>query len=316
MKSFCVWLGLACAAIGQVPEYLPLQLGNQWIYRASLGPQQVVSVSRLETVGGNTYAVLTGFFDETWLRATADGVLVRYDREARVERPYLDFTAREGVSYPTSAHPCNTTALTESKTFQGKFPLGEFGSVFAIRYTGNPVCADSGLAADYYLPYIGLLRRTEITIAGPRSYDLTYARINGTVMISTAETSFSVSTDKPVYLISTADVPAMSARMTLRTDEDLTLEFSSGQEIDYVLRNSEGKEVFRWSATRTFVQGLKTLRVRKEHNWTASIPLTDADGKALPPGTYQLDGFLTTTAGARYRGVVTIELTATRPDPK
>ena len=27
-----------------------------------------------------------------------------------------------------------------------------------------------------------------------------------------------------------------------------------------------------------------------------------------PPGTYQLDGFVTTVGGARYRGVVTIEL--------
>ncbi len=231
---------------------------------------------------------------------------MNYDREARAERPYLDFTAREGASFPTSAHPCNGTAMAESKSFKGTFPLGEFSSVAAIRYGGN-TCADAGLTADFYLPYIGLLRRTEITIAGPRTYDLTYARINGTVMISTGETTFSVSTDKTMYL-ATRDIPMVSARMTLRTDENLVLEFSSGQEIDYVLRDRESKEVFRWSATRTFLQGLKTLRINKEHNWATSFPLSGADGKALPAGTYQLDGFITTMNGARYRGVVTIEL--------
>ncbi len=60
MRNVCIWLGLACSAAAQVPEYLPLQLGNQWIYRMANGAQQVLSVARQETVNGNTYAVLTG----------------------------------------------------------------------------------------------------------------------------------------------------------------------------------------------------------------------------------------------------------------
>ena len=312
MKNLAIWLAMAAGALAQTPEYLPLQVGNQWVYRTASAPQQVLSVVRQETVNGNTYAVLTGLLNEVWLRSTTDGVLVNYDREARRERPYLNFAGREGATFATSAHPCNTSAEVETKNFKGSFALGEFSGVAAIRY-GGLVCADAGLTADYYLPYIGLLRRTEITIAGPRTYDLTYARINGTVMISTAETTFSVSTDKSVYLRTNRDIPSVVARMTLRSDDDLQLEFGTGQEIEYLLTDSAGRTIFKWSDGRNFTQALTSLRIAKERNWAASIPLKGADGQALPAGIYQLDGFVTTMGGARYRGVVTIEIAETKP---
>ena len=298
MKSLAMMLALAVGAVAQIPEYLPLQVGNQWIYRTANGAQEVLSIPRTETVNGTTYAVLTGFSNEAWLRWASDGVLVNYDRESRTERPYLNFASSEGTSFPTSAHPCSTTAAIETKNFKGSFPLGEFSNVAMIRYGGN-VCADAGLTADYYLPYIGLLRRTETTIAGPRTYDLTYARINGTVMISTNETTFAISTDKAVYLNTTREIPMVSARMTLRhSDENnpLILEFSSGQEVDYILTDSTGKTIYRWSAARTFIQALHNLRITKEQNWATSFPLQDADGKVLPAGIYKLEGFITTMA--------------------
>ena len=298
--------------MAQTPEYLPLQVGNQWIYRTANGPQQVLSVAREETANGQRYAVLTGFGTETWLRVSPEGALVSYDRESANERPYLNFSAPEGRPFPTSAHPCNSTAEVETRAFQGTFPLGNFTGVTTIRYGGNR-CADAGLTADYYLPYIGLLRRTETTIAGPRTYDLTYARINGTVMISTSESTFSVTTDKAVYLNTTREIPTVFARMTLRSDDDVVLDFASGQEIEYLLTDSKGRVVFKWSEGRSFIQALQSLRINKEHNWAALIPLKGADGQALPAGTYRLDGFVTTMGEPRYRGIVTIELKQVPP---
>ncbi len=315
MKSLTMLFLSVLGTFAQVPEYLPLQPGNQWIYRTSGGAQQVVSVARQETVAGNTYSVLTGFGAESWVRASSDGVLVSYDRNSRTERPYLDFTAREKTSFPTSAHPCNTTAEIESKAFRGSFPLGEFSSIAAIRYGGN-VCADAGITADYYLPYIGLLRRMEITLAGPRTYDLTYARINGTVMISTHETTFSLTTDKAVYLNTTSDIPVLTARMTLRhsdSTDPLVLEIGTSQEVDYILTDRTGKTIFKWSDGQAFTQALTTLRINQERNWVVSIPLKGLDGKVLSGGTYQLEGLVTTLGGARYRAQVTIEVAEVRP---
>ena len=148
MKHACIWLAMATSLLAQTPEYLPLQVGNQWIYRASLGPQQVVSVSRQQIVNSNAYAVLTGFNGEAWLRQSEDGVLVSYDPVTRTERPYLNFAAPEGRTFPTSVHSCNTTAEIESRNFKGTFALGEFTGVAAIRY-GGLTCADAGLSNDY-----------------------------------------------------------------------------------------------------------------------------------------------------------------------
>jgi hypothetical protein len=301
MRIITGWLILAASAVAQVPEYLPLQVGNQWVYRASPGDPQVLAVSRQETVNGNTYFVLKGFGQESWLRYVSDGVLVNYDRESRTEQPYLNFTAREGATFPTTAHPCNTTAVIETKSFKGSFPLGEFSTIAQVRYGGN-LCADAGLTADYFLPYIGLIRRTETSFTGPRSYELTYARINGTVMVSTNETGFSLSTDKAVYLSATRDIPVAAARMTLRhTDETspLILEFSSGQEVDYILTDSTGKTIWKWSDGRGFTQALHNLRVAREHNWATEIPLKGADGNVLPGGTYRLEGLITTRSEGR-----------------
>ncbi len=314
MRILNIALALAAGAFAQTPEYLPLQVGNQWIYRTTNALQQVVSVARKQVVNGNSYAVLAGFGGEAWLRQTEDGVLVIYDPIARTERPYLNFVAPEGRGFATSIHPCNTMGQMESRSFKGTFPLGEFNGVASIRY-GGLTCADAGLTAEFYLPYIGLLRRTEITIAGPRTYELTYARINGTVMIATAETTFALTTDKSVYLTSNAIAPTVFARMTLRSDDDLVLEFTSGQQIEYQLSDRTGKVVFTWSASRSFVQGSQTLRINKEQNWAELIPLRDADGKPLPPGRYILDGFVTTTGGPRYRGVVAIDLAEARATP-
>lgn len=305
-------LVLASSAFAQIPEYLPLQLGNQWVYRASLGEPLEVSVSRLESAGGHTYSVLSGMGSETWLRYASDGLLMQYDREARTESVYLNFTVSEGASYRTTAHPCNTTAELQSKSFKDSFPLGEFSNVAQVRYGGN-VCADAGLTADYYLPYIGLLRRTETSFTGPRTYDLIYARINGTVMVSTNETSFSLSTDKPIYVNSGTDVPIASARITLRTSEDLILEFGTGQEIDCILSDSDGNTIFKWSDGQSFTQAMKTVRVSKERNWATRIPLKSADGQTLRGGIYTLEGRITTLGGPRYRAIVTIEIAEIRP---
>lgn len=322
MKSWAMILATAVGAFAQVPEYLPLQVGNQWIYKGTTGPNaslasnEVLSIPRQETVGGRTYFVLTGLSgQEPWLRYASDGVLVNYDRETRTERPYLDFTTPVGRTLPTSGHPCHTTAEIQDKSYKGSFPLGEFGNVLQVRYTGN-TCADAGLTADYYLPYIGLLRRAETTLAGARVYDLIYARINGTVMISAGETSFSLSTDKAAYLNTTSEIPVMSANLTLRhsdSTDPLTLQFSSGQEFDYILSDSTGKVIYQFSSTATFIQATHTLTIAKEHNWPLRIPLRGADGRVLPGGTYKLEGFLTTAGGVRYRAMVTIEVAEIRP---
>lgn len=295
---------VAVCAFAQTPEYLPLQAGNQWIYRSS-GPGEglVVEVARTQTVGDRTYYELAGLPEgPVWLRATGNGDYVAYDPETRQERPWLAFSTAEGVRFPAGTHGCNPNATIVSKSFRGVYSLGEFGNLARIRYEPGP-CADGGLESELWLPWVGLLQRTELTIAGPRTYELVYARINGVLMLTTPSTSFGITSDPPRYT-PLGRPESLTVRLTLRHSFGLPLEltFPSGQSFDFVLRNEKGDEVYRWSATRGFPAVVQNLRVQGEKNWQAVLPLA-----AIAPGKYLLEGFLTTNPIV-YRAQMAVEI--------
>ena len=59
MQRYVIFL-VAAHALGQDLEYWPLTPGNQWVYTASLGEPLTVEVTRNETIGENTYALVRG----------------------------------------------------------------------------------------------------------------------------------------------------------------------------------------------------------------------------------------------------------------
>lgn len=295
---------LAVCAFAQTPEYLPLQVGNQWIYRSS-GPGEgwVVEVARTQAVGDRTYYELAGLPEgPVWLRATGAGDYVAYDPETRQERPWLAFSTAEGVRFPAGVSPCNPFATIVTKSFRGGFSLGEYENLARVLYPPGP-CADAGIGSDLWLPWVGLLQRTELTIAGPRTYELVYARINGVLLLTTPSTSFGITADPPRYT-PLGRPESLTVRLTLRHSFGLPLEltFPSGQSFDFVLRNEKGDEVYRWSATRLFPAVVQNLRVQGEKNWQAVLPLT-----ALAPGKYTVEGFLTTNPIV-YRAQMAVEI--------
>ena len=300
---------MSSLARGQGPDYFPLGVGNQWVYQASLGGPRVVEITGVETVNDRTYFVVSGLNGRELLRRLDSGAMVVLDPETREERSWIDFTAPDQVDRSSAAHPCSTTAAIVSRRVSGKFQIGEFDEVTQVRFGGN-VCADAGLIADYYLPNIGLLRRTEQSFTGPRTYELTYARINGVVMITGAERSFQLATDAISYPTIEGRPSRLRVRMTLRIQNVLPAElnFSSSQEYDLILRNRDGQEVYRWSSTRAFVAVLKTLTVVGEKNWAEELILADATGRALAPGQYSLEAVITTSSGPQYRATVPFEI--------
>ena len=300
-------LFVACVAVcafAQTPEYLPLQTGNQWIYRTSgFGADLVVEIARTQTVANRTYFELAGFPEgPVWLRASGNGDYLAYDPETRQERPWLSFSAAEGARFASGVNSCNPAATIVTKSFRGAFSLGEFSTVAQVRYEPG-TCADAGLESDFWLPYFGLLRRTEITIAGPRTYELVYARINGVLLVHTPSTSFAITADPPRYT-PLGRPESLTVRLTLRHSFGLPLDltFPSGQSFDFALRDEKGSEVYRWSATRTFPAVVQNVRVIGEKNWLAVIPL---DG--IPAGKYTLEGWLT-TAPLAYRAQMAVEI--------
>jgi hypothetical protein len=188
-------------------------------------------------------------------------------------------------------------------------PIGSFANLFRVTYT--PSCADAGIQEELYLPYIGLVRRTRTTIAGPRVLELVYARIAGVTVVGAPDTSFALTVDKSVYVVSGANPqqPApILARITLRntTGSPLTLTYPSGQEFDFILRNPKGDIVYRWSADKGFTQGVRQEDFAGERNRAVSIPLVDLNGAQLAHGNYLLEASLTALPPAAFRAQVGI----------
>ncbi len=279
---------LAGAAVfAQSPEYLPLQQGNTWVYKSSTGSFQV-QAGAPAVFGGNEYTPLIGLpaSPSLYLRNTPEGRIYQWDAVAKQEVLYLDTAAADA---PTNVDACNTASHIESREGKYSGPLGTFENVLDVRYTaGN--CADAGLISDQFLPWVGLLARTQQSIAGPRTYELVYARLGGVTVLTPAETSFSMSV-----------TPALDVQLALRHtgSAPLELNFRTSQQYELEAYDEKGELVYRWSDGRGFTQVVVSLSVTGEKLWLISLPT----GK-FPPGQYTFKAWLTSSTGGAFSATV------------
>jgi hypothetical protein len=300
-------LGLVTAAgmFGAAPnDYYPLQTNNQWIYQASGNLRQdpvAVSITQSADFGGQTYFLYSGLDGPQWLRADDLGVVYAYDSTTRLERILI---SADGTFKP--ANSCNQTGHIVSTNASYSGPLGTWqGGVIEVQYDPGS-CADAGTLRELYLPYVGLVQRTVQTIAGPRTYDLVYARLGGVMVATAPETSFTLALDNASYTASPTRGVAR-ARLALRhTGPDtLKLDFTSGQEFDLTIRNSKGEAVYQWSSNKLFAQVLHSLEINGEKDWALSFPLDQ-----LAPGSYTAEGFLTNIPARSYTSTVAFTIVA------
>lgn len=286
----------AACAFAQV-DYFPLESGNQWVYRSEgrAGTAAfTVEVKQPQLFNGREYFLVEGFPTQTrvWLRKDPEGAVYMWDAEARCEAIWIDFPAQPPVVFKPGADPCAAHAAVESRQWEYKGPIGEFKNALSVKYAPG-ACADAGLERDVFLPWVGLVQRTEQTIAGPRVYNLVYARLGSTV-IGAGEAGFSLTLDRHVYyanLMPPVDparaTPVMTARLTVRnsTSEPLELNFNSSQRFNIVIYDSDGKVVYNWMATRLFMPVVGRETIIGEKNWAETIPLAVGD-RPLPAGRY------------------------------
>ena len=311
IASFALFASLATAAS---PDYLPLEVGNQWIYRAGT---QTMTVEVLRKEGA--YYVVRGFPDgDVWLRMDDGGTLYAFDGMAGREAVWAAFNAPEGTEYDTVIEPCTRRGRIASRAARYSGSIGQFDTALRIAYPPSG-CADAGITEEIYLPWVGLARRTITTIAGPVAFDLVYAQLGGVTIITGQGASFGLSLDRLVYtanLMPPVDprrsVPEMALRMTLRnaTDTPLELVFPSGQSYDVVIRNAKDEVVYRWSDGKAFAMIFRreTLAPRRERNFVLSVQLGDKDNKPLPQGRYTAEAWLATEGGKRYTATVGFEI--------
>ncbi|MBI4874618.1 MAG: hypothetical protein HY822_08295 [Acidobacteria bacterium] len=307
--------GLASAA---APDYLPLAPGNQWIYRAG-GQTLTVEVLRIE----GAYFVVRGFPNgEVRLRRDDDGTLYALDARGGRESVWAAFGAPDGTEYDTVIDPCNRRARVVSHSARYAGPVGEFRQeALHIAYPPSG-CADAGITEEFYLPWVGLVRRTVTTIAGPVTYDLVYARLGGVTVISEPGLSVGLLLNRQVYYVNLMPpvdprrvVPELTARLSLRNGTETPLEvvFPSGQNYDLEIRNARDELLHRWSDGRAFTMIFRreTLAPGQERNYLIAVPLGDKDGKPFPDGRYTAEAWFATEGGKRYAARLPFEIQTT-----
>jgi hypothetical protein len=309
----------ALPALAVQPDYFPIAVDNQWVYRSTgQAPVQtwVVDIPRYEFFGDRAYFLVRGFpGGDAWVRMDESSTLWAWDAAERRDRVWAAFATAEGDSYRTEIDPCSRAAQVVSRKARLSGPLGDFTETLRVRYATSG-CADAGFTEDYYLPWIGLIERTFTTIAGPRTFQLIYARLGGITVVSEQQISFALSLDRSIYyanLMPPVDpqraVPVMTARLTLRnTDQPIRLEYPSGQTYDLAIRNEKGDVVYQWSDGQAFTMALRMETFGPgEKNWTITVPL-GLKGVPFAEGRYVAEGWLTTIGPKAYATSVGFEI--------
>jgi hypothetical protein len=274
-------------------------------------------------VDGTRYYELLGYTPEAaFVRQTRSGQLVerRRDSENRwFDREVLwyDFTAPEGMTWESGmASDCNGRASKAAPPGSVQVPAGTFDSLVRIAYQGTN-CADAGLEEEIFADGIGLVRRTSITIGGPRSIELVSAQIGGK-QIAPKGLTVSLMIDKPVYVADLTPpvdpdraVLVLQARFSIENtgEQPLNIIVPTSQEFDLVIRSESGQEVFRWSDGKAFTQSLVTLPFNPgEKVYVVDAPLSSGGGQPLPAGRYTVEAWLATAAPKLYGATTAFEL--------
>ncbi len=301
------------------PDYFPLHVGNQWVYRGSGTRGEstlVLEITRTAEFNGRVYWLLHGLPGaDYWLRMDDAGTLWAYNPDRSSEEVWYAFQASEGQPYTTAVPGnCCGRGMVSSRKAAYKGPIGEVDYALEVRYPG---VFQVGLDREVFLPYIGMVHRTQAT-GGPTyaTYDLIYSRTGGVTVIAEPELSFGLTLDQSLYtanLMPPVDpqrsVPLLTARLTLRntTPHPVQLTFPSGQTYDLVIRNEKGEVVYRWSDGKFFTMAIRNESFSGEKNWVITVRL-GAEGKPWPPGKYVAEGWLTATAPRSFSASVGFEI--------
>ncbi|TYR77816.1 hypothetical protein FZC79_03120 [Rossellomorea vietnamensis] len=78
------------------------------------------------------------------------------------------------------------------------------------------------------------------------------------------------------------------------TSEKMILEFPSSQFFDYIVKDHSGKEVYRYSDNKAFLQAIQriTLTSGEQKVWQSKWNHTSSGGQKIPPGEYMVEAFL------------------------
>ncbi|HEY1336278.1 MAG TPA: BsuPI-related putative proteinase inhibitor [Bryobacteraceae bacterium] len=287
MRFACLFISLI-AGPALAADLFPLQTGNSWTYRdAKFGAEFTVSVGASVTAGNKTYYSLSGYVEGAVpVRLADNGDLVYLDTASGSEKLLTSFAQVDGAWWDAPLRVCTEQGQTSPKRVTHDGPAGPIAGVLDIAYRVVG-CADVGVVEEQFAENIGMMRRVNESISGPRQYDLVRARVGAQAIEALPYGRFTLST----ALAAAGD----SLRATLRlqtTAAPLRLKFPSGQEYDVAVRDDTGAVLWRWSIGKLFIQAEHELTVNGE--WDASVDIPWPPAGAPANAVYTIQTWLTT----------------------
>ena len=302
-------------------DYLPLQLGNRWIYDREDSRFQRTSQVKVEIIARpilkwTTYYVFNQLPFVPGLEGEQN-VVVRYDQDTRryLRLIALDQDQEEIPLFPVGE---SADAILDQSPGDDGLPVPN-----RLSYLTCPDCEASGLEMIFDRG-LGIVEVGVFSDWGSESYRLKSALVNGRNFGDPMQPEAETEPERPrsEVLISRAD-PVLSLEFRKKpeavdlllvvknpTDFFLSFNFDSSQTYDFVVREKQtGFEVWRWSKGYFFTPVIRShaLLPQKEWKFKEVWNLKDNERNDIRLGSYEAVAILTSQI-PRESSAVEIEL--------
>jgi hypothetical protein len=235
LKMTLLCLLSAAGASLSAMDFFPLAPGNNWMYRDTrtgstftiqIGASQVLMNQRV-------YHLVRGYMPEQLLvRMNEFNNLVYWDQDRERDILLTSFEIVPGGRFEAPKRICMQEGQVQEKRVADN--EGRWNAI-EIRYRTFS-CADAGDLSEQHAENIGMVRRVVNTIAGPRTYDLIYARVGNQTISPRSTGNFSVTA------MPGSEPGTWQATMRIHQGSGMPmkLRFPSGQEYDLKLRGTDG----------------------------------------------------------------------------
>jgi hypothetical protein len=294
MHKFLVFIAL-CSAPASAGDFFPLQTGNEWSYRESrTGDTRTVRVSTPVVMNDRSYYTLIGYATERlFVRQDEAGNLLAVDPETYREQILTQFEAVDRSWWNAPFRICEQEGQAQKERVAYNGPAGAIHQTLEIRYRSFG-CADAGVESEHFAENIGMLRRVELSIAGPRTYELVSARIGRQTIQTDQQGGFTVS----VRELPGGKELEIRMELTLEPSGETRLQFYSGQHYDAIIRNASGHVAWQWSAGMMFTQGLSERVIAGRWVITLKAPRPEVN---LPGSNrFVVEAWLPTVGGNQF----------------
>jgi hypothetical protein len=293
----------AAASLTATP-FLPLAPGNTWTYRdAATGHSFTVQVGTQVFLNQRIYHTLRGYVSQQLLvRVNEYDNIVYWDEEKGEDVLLTSFEVVPRAWWEAPARECDQQGQTEEVRAVHDGPAGRWNAL-QIRYRTFS-CADAGLESEQYAENIGMVRRVVNTIAGPRTFDLVYARMGGVTISGGKVGGFTVTAEpwSGFWLV--------TMRVDLPPETSITANFPSAQEYDLRLRDTRGNILWTWSADKLFAQIVHERQIRD--GFSASVVVPHPPAVPEGPHFYTIEAWLTNAKDdPQFAAVTGVDLPAT-----